>query len=104
MYGQQPKKRMILCILEILKKYTDEQHRLSQKEVMDLLEKEYEMQVDRKSVKANLEDLMEFDSIFRFTDRSAKIRRTDLRHGYGDADEFPEPVHLLCRQQSLLGI
>ena len=62
MYGQQPKKMMILCILEIMKKYTDEQHRLSQKEVMDLLEKEYEMQVDRKSVKANLEDLMEFDS------------------------------------------
>ncbi|MBR6834729.1 MAG: WYL domain-containing protein, partial [Oscillospiraceae bacterium] len=62
MYGQQPKKMMILCILEIMKKYTDEQHRLSQKEVMDLLEKKYEMQVDRKSVKANLEDLMEFDS------------------------------------------
>ena len=62
MAGMYPKKMMILCILEILKKHTDEQHRLSQKEITDLLEKEYEMQVDRKSVKANLEDLMDFDS------------------------------------------
>ena len=38
----QPKKLIIINILDILKKYTDENHRLSQKEISDILEKEYE--------------------------------------------------------------
>ena len=39
MYGKQPKKMLIMNILDILKKYTDENHRLSQKEIMDILER-----------------------------------------------------------------
>lgn len=39
MYAQQPKKLMIINILDILRKYTDEDHRLSQKEIVDILEK-----------------------------------------------------------------
>ena len=37
------KKLLILYILDILQKYTDEEHRLSQKEIQDILKKEYEM-------------------------------------------------------------
>ena len=40
MYGKQPKKMLIMNILDILKRYTDEDHRLSQKEIMDILERE----------------------------------------------------------------
>ena len=54
-----PKKLLILYILDILQKYTDEEHRLSQKEIQDILKKEYEMPVDRKAVKRNLLNLME---------------------------------------------
>ena len=54
MYTKQPKKLIIMNILDILKKYTDENHRLSQKEIQDILEREYEMKVDRKAVKRNL--------------------------------------------------
>ena len=36
-----PKKLLILNILEILRKYTDENHRLGQKEIIDILKKEY---------------------------------------------------------------
>ena len=38
MYTAQPKKMLIMNILDILKKYTDENHRLSQKEIADIFE------------------------------------------------------------------
>lgn len=53
------KKQMIINILDILKRYTDEDHRLSQKEIADILKNEYNMTVDRKSVKRNLSNLLE---------------------------------------------
>ena len=56
----QPKKLLIMNILDILKKYTDENHRLSQKEIVEILDNEYDMQIDRKSVKRNLMNLIEF--------------------------------------------
>ena len=60
MYTKQPKKLIIMNILEILKKYTDEDHQLSQKEIQDILAREYEMKIDRKAVKRNLMNLIEF--------------------------------------------
>lgn len=60
MYTNQPKKLTIMNILDILKKYTDEDHRLSQKEIQDILAREYEMRVDRKAIKRNLMNLIEF--------------------------------------------
>lgn len=46
-------------ILDILKKYTDENHRLSQKEIMDILEQEYDMKAERKAIKRNLMNLID---------------------------------------------
>ena len=54
MYAAPPKKLLIINILDILKKYTDENHRLSQKDIIEILDKEYCMKIDRKSVKRNL--------------------------------------------------
>lgn len=54
MYAPPPKKMLIINILDILKKYTDENHRLSQKDIIEILDKEYCMKIDRKSVKRNL--------------------------------------------------
>lgn len=59
MYTKQPKKVLILYILEILKKYTDEDHRLSQKEIAEILKTEYNMMTDRKAVKRNLMNLID---------------------------------------------
>ncbi len=59
MSSKQPKKQLILNILDILKKYTDEDHRLSQKEIVDILRTEYNMSADRKSVRRNILDLIE---------------------------------------------
>ncbi len=60
MYSKQPKKLLIINILDILKRYTDENHRLSQKEIVKLLGSDYDMKVDRKSVKRNLMNLIDF--------------------------------------------
>ena len=60
MYAKSPKKLIIMNILDILKRYTDENHRLNQKEIQDTLEREYDMKVDRKAVKRNLMNLIEF--------------------------------------------
>lgn len=68
MYTKQPKKLIIMNILDILKKYTDVDHRLSQKEIQDLLEREYEMKVDRKAVKRNLMNLIDFGYYINYSE------------------------------------
>lgn len=72
--AKQPKKLLIFNILDILRKYTDENHRLSQKEIEEILKKEYEMTVDRKSVKANLMDLIEFGYEIEYSESLRMIK------------------------------
>ena len=60
MTDMQPKKMIILDILDILRKHTDEDHRLSQQQIQNLMESEYGMKVDRKTVRRNLSKLMEY--------------------------------------------
>ena len=59
MYTKQPKRNINLNILDILRKYTDENHRLSQREIADILKNEYDMTVERKAIKRNLMNLIE---------------------------------------------
>ena len=61
MYTIPPKKMVIINILDILKKYSDMDHRLTQTQIMDILKKEYYMDVDRRTVKRNLMNLLDFD-------------------------------------------
>lgn len=48
-----------LCILQILKKHTDKDHVLSQQEVLRCLKDEYDLTIDRRSVKSNIEFLQQ---------------------------------------------
>ena len=59
-YTTPPKKMLILNILDILKRYSDENHRLSAKDIGERLEQEYFQKVDRKAVKRNLMNLIDF--------------------------------------------
>lgn len=59
MPAQQPKRLLIMNILDILKRYTDADHRLSQKEIADILRSEYNMTADRKSIRRNILNLMD---------------------------------------------
>ena len=53
-----PKKMLIVAVLETLRRYTDEHHRLMQAPLLALLEKDYGLKVDRKSLRHNIEDLI----------------------------------------------
>ena len=59
MMTKPPKKLLPMLILDILRKYTDEEHKLSQRDLRDILRDEYDMTADRKSVRRNLGALME---------------------------------------------
>lgn len=73
-YTIPPQKTLILNILDILKKYSDENHRLSAKEIGDRLEREYSQKVGRRAIKRNLMDLIEYGYELRYTEsaRTAK--------------------------------
>ena len=53
------KRTMLLNILDILRRYSDEDHRLSQKDIVDILKTEYDMTVERKSIRRNILNLIE---------------------------------------------
>ena len=76
----QPKKLLILYILDILREYSDEDHRLSQKDIADILESRYRMKVDWKAVKRNLTDLIEagYDIEYSETGRGDNVILSDF--------------------------
>lgn len=72
MYTKQPKKLLIMNILDILRRYSDADHRLSQKDIVGILKKEYDMDADRKAIKRNLMNLIDFGYNLEF---SESVRR-----------------------------
>lgn len=76
----QPKKMLILDILHILQKHSDPEHTLSQHRIQELLEKEYGVRPDRKTVKRNLSKLMEFGFPIGYCEDPDKNRRVN-RYG-----------------------
>ena len=59
MYEKQSKNTLILNILQILEKYSDVNHKLTQKDIIALLKSEYDMDVERKSILRNINNLIE---------------------------------------------
>ena len=54
--------------MDILKRYTDENHRLSQKQIADILKKEYNVKVERKTIKRNIMNLIDFGYEIEYTE------------------------------------
>ena len=90
MAGLQPKKMLILNILEILKKYSDEDHPLKQKQIGEILLRDYGMTVDRKAIKRNLAELMDSGYPVRIKTEKA---RTTLNRETGERRRIP-PVQM----------
>ena len=95
MYTKQPKKLLIMNILDILRRYSDADHRLSQKDIIDILQTEYEMVADRKAIKRNLMNLIDFgynlefsESVRRNKDGEEEVIYTDwyLERDFSDAE------------------
>lgn len=74
MFGVGTKKMLNIMILKILERYSDERRPLTQKRILELLEIEYGMKCDRRSVKANLLSLKEMGYDINLT-RGIYIRR-----------------------------
>lgn len=75
------KKKLIMNILEILQKYTDDNHTLSQKEIIDILKDEYAMSADRKSVARNINDLIDLGYEIGYTETKRECRSVDKKTG-----------------------
>jgi predicted DNA-binding transcriptional regulator YafY len=90
---------LTLNILDILRKNTDSEHRLSQKQIVDILASEYQMEVDRKAVKRNLMNLMDFgyDIECSETERRGRDGETEtIAHDWYIHREFEDSeLHLL---------
>ena len=54
MYATGNKKMLNMLILDVLKEYSDEEHKLTQQEIIRLLKLNYGMECDRRSVKNNV--------------------------------------------------
>ena len=59
MYATGNKKMLNMLVLEILKEYSDDEHHLTQQDIIRLLKKNYDMTCDRRSVKSNILSLKE---------------------------------------------
>ena len=53
------KKLLILLVLDVLEEHSDENHHLTQQEILRILKAEYGVECDRRSIKANVLDLID---------------------------------------------
>ena len=77
MYTKQSKKMLALDILDILRRYTDVDHNLSQKQIEEILRKDYDMVVDRKSIKRNILDLIDIGIDIQCSERTRMVYSQD---------------------------
>ena len=84
MYTAQPKNMLVMNILEILRKHSDADHRLNQKDIVDLLHSEYQMTVDRKAVKRNLMNLIDFGYELEYTETIRTNKKGEQETLYSD--------------------
>ena len=75
---QEGKKIIILYILNILRKYTDANHPMTQQQIVEKLLSDYGMEVNRSTVKRNIADLIDadYDIGFREVTRSYVDKKT----------------------------
>ena len=83
MLTKPPKKLLPMLILDILRKDSDENHRLSQREIRDILKTEYDMTVDRKAIRRNIGALLEMG----FPIEYAEVRRLVPNAETGEPEE-----------------
>ena len=67
--------------LDILRKYTDEDHRLSQKEIAEILKNEYDMKADRKAIRRNLLNLMDCGYEIEYSETIRNVPVKDKKTG-----------------------
>ena len=82
MTDMQPKKMIILDILHILQKHSDKDHRLSQHDIQELLESEYGMKVDRKTISRNITTLVQCNFPIEYGSNSDESILTNIYYDH----------------------
>jgi predicted DNA-binding transcriptional regulator YafY len=83
-YTIPPKKMLIINILDILNKYSDEAHRLSAKEIGERLARDYMQKVDRKAIKRNLMNLIDFGYEIEYSETTRTNKAGEEEAVYSD--------------------
>ena len=90
----QPKKLLIVNIIDILNRYTDSEHTLTQREIEQILKDEYLMEADRKTVRRNLSDLidcgifeLQYKETIRMTPKMIKNTKPGKMEPTGEMEE-----------------
>ena len=105
------KKIIILYILQILQKYTDANHSMTQQQIAEKLLEDYGLEVNRATIRRNIEDLIdaEYDIQYREVSRSHTDKKTGVKEEttiytdlYYEHDfSEPEPRRHQFRRRSL---
>ncbi len=95
MYTKQPKKMSVMNILDILKKYSDENHKLSQADILAKLKSEYDMEINRKTVKPNIMNLIDSGYDIEYSEVTRNKNETMLTDFYLNRDFTDEELRIL---------
>lgn len=83
-------KANILCILEILKKYSDSDHILSLADILHKMKALYDVEADRRTVYRNIDALIEFGYDI------SKYSENKTGYYLRERDFEPSEIHMLC--------
>jgi len=85
-------KKLSFAILDILRQYTDPEHTLNQNDIVEILERDYDIKADRKSVKRNLTSLWEmgFPIDFQETRRMYPNKDGEMEESFIQHDFYIE--------------
>ena len=78
MFATGNKKMLNMLILDILEQYSDEDHHLTQQEIIRHLRAQYGMECDRRSVKNNIDSLKELGFDIVTNNKGAFLRDENL--------------------------
>ena len=98
-------KKLSFAILDILRQYTDAnpEHRLNQNDIIEILERDYDIKADRKSVKRNLTSLWEMgypveweETLRMYPNKDGEMEESYIQHDfYIDRDFTDAELRLL---------
>lgn len=83
MPGDSGKKVIILYILQILQRYTDADHPMTQQQIMEKLRADHDLEVNRATVKRNLSDLIDAGYPIQYTE----VTRSQVNRQTGETEE-----------------
>lgn len=84
-------KKLSFAILDILRQYTDAdpEHRLNQNDIVEILERDYDIKADRKSVKRNLTSLWEMgylieweETLRMYPNKDGEMEESFIQHDF----------------------